>query len=86
MKSIIQNLQELDTSKLRQDALHIAEQGFQALAVEAVFDRELRVSGSQLRIHHQEFDLDAYERIFVIGAGKGLRKLQLQLSESLVDV
>lgn len=85
MKRIITNYAALATNPARRHALQIAERGYQSIAISPVFARELRLTGSHLSVHEHTFDLDKYEHIYVIGAGKGSSQAAAVIESKLGD-
>lgn len=85
MNKLIQNFDTVDITPLRHDALQIAEQGYQALDIEKVFERQLRLKGSVLTIHDQTYDLNDFGNIYVIGAGKGAAQAATAIEKKLGD-
>ncbi|OHA85122.1 MAG: hypothetical protein A2408_02705 [Candidatus Yonathbacteria bacterium RIFOXYC1_FULL_52_10] len=67
---IIQNRDTLATTPLREDALAILEAGYRALDTETVIRETVQISDSTLHVGEHSYNLDDYERIFLIGIGK----------------
>jgi len=67
----IKNFDELAQSKGRRDLLEIIEAGYEAIDNASVVRKSIRVIGTTLHIEGKEFNLDEYDRISVIGFGKG---------------
>lgn len=70
MNPIIKNYKQLATSKLRTDALAIAEAGLASLDTPAVLREAMRVEGNTLYVQDRVFDIELYKNIYVIGFGK----------------
>jgi glycerate 2-kinase len=85
MKRIITNYAALATNPARRHALKIAERGYQSIAIGPVFARELQLTGSHLSVHEHTFNLDKYEHIYVIGAGKGSSQAAAAIESKLSD-
>jgi glycerate 2-kinase len=68
---VIRNIPQLSTTKLRADALAIAEAGYQAINLERVFTDRLHLQSDVLTVGGHSFNLSKYERIYVVGVGKG---------------
>lgn len=70
MNRIIKNYDELAISKLRHDALTIAESGLQAIDTALVLKNSIKIVGNCLQVKGQVFDLTKYKHIYIIGFGK----------------
>ncbi len=68
---IIKNLERLAKTPLRRDALEIAEAGYNAIAIESIFERNISFQDEVLTIAGQTFDLHDYKNVYVVGVGKG---------------
>jgi glycerate 2-kinase len=68
---VIKNFKQLAKTPLREDALTIAEAGYDAIDIEQVFKRTLRVAGNVLTVQGHSYDLKKYKHIYVVGVGKG---------------
>ncbi len=69
-KHIIQNYQELATTKQRRDALAILETGYKAVDTGEAVRRSVKLKGSVLTIQNRRYDLDKYKRVVLVGIGK----------------
>lgn len=67
---IITNRSELATTPLHDDALTILEAGYAAIDTEAVIRNTVAYDGHTLRVGERVYQLDDYERVFLIGIGK----------------
>lgn len=71
MKShLVRNYRTLATSKLRAGALDIFEAGLAAVSTETAIRRHIAVNANKLRVGKKVYDLENFEKIFVIGCGK----------------
>ena len=70
MSQIIKNFAALATSQQRRDALTIVEAGLQAIDTSAVLKNAISLKEDKLTIQGRQFDLEAYEHIYIIGFGK----------------
>lgn len=68
---LIKNFDSLATSDLRKKALALVEAGLEAIQPQAVLNDHVTLTGSTLVIRGRLFDLQNYERIFLVGFGKG---------------
>ncbi|MEI7818765.1 MAG: DUF4147 domain-containing protein, partial [bacterium] len=68
---IIKNFERLAKTPLRRDALAIIEAGYEAIAIEPLFQNQMAIEGDILTVHGQSFDLSTYHNIYVVGVGKG---------------
>lgn len=70
MTKIVKNYRNIATTKLRQDALNIFEQGMTAVKTETALRRHLAVNGTKLKVGSKIYDLENFEKVFVVGCGK----------------
>jgi len=68
---IISNFKNLARNPLRKKALSIAEAGYEAIDIEKVIGKEIKLDKKTLSIKGQKLDLDGFSKIFLIGIGKG---------------
>ena len=75
MSSVILNKKQLIKSSLRKDALNIIESAYKAIDIEKLTKRRFKVKGNYLEVCDlackEKVHLNDFERIFVIGFGKG---------------
>lgn len=69
--SYIKNFATLATSPQRKIVLELIESAFAAIAPENVLQKNLQLTGSELHVQDKLYNLSDYQRIFVIGFGKG---------------
>lgn len=68
---IIKNFDQLSSTQSRKVVLELIEKAFDAIAPRKIMENHFRVTTSQLFILDNEYDLSHYERVFVVGLGKG---------------
>lgn len=68
---VIKNFDALATTKLRHDALEIAEAGYEAIDLKTMFARQLDLRGEHLVVGSQRYDLSKYRHVYIVGVGKG---------------
>ncbi len=82
----IQNVEALATNELREDALRIAEVGFEAINTEKVVRDKVQVVNNELRIGDKTYNI-AGRNIYFVGVGKcaiaGGRAIEEILGDSL---
>ena len=67
----IKNYKEIATNTHRKDALEFINAAFNAIQPQAVLKEQVSLEGNVLHIQQQSFKLNDYERVFMIGFGKG---------------
>lgn len=80
---IIKNFATLATSPSRRTALKILEAGLMAIQPNEVLAETLSREGEVLKIKNKKLLLSKYERIFLIGFGKGSAEIALKLEEQM---
>lgn len=72
---IIINSKQLDKSSLRRDALRVIESAYDAIDIQKLTARRFKVSGQHLEVSDlaskEKIHLAKYDRIYVVGFGKG---------------
>lgn len=81
--SVVKNYLKLASSDKRKIALKILEAGLLAIQPEQFLKEYLSREGEILRINQQKLRLSKYERVFLIGFGKGSSEIALRLEEQL---
>lgn len=85
----IKNFEALSKTPERKVILDLVETAFNSIQPDKVFRRSIQRQGNILKIVDQEFDLNSYERIFLLGFGKGSagnsKRLEELLSEKLTE-
>jgi glycerate 2-kinase len=79
----VANQENLD--RLREDAVGIFQAALRAVDPIRVIESQLHLQNSHLVVQDRSFDLDAFERIFVIGAGKASGSMALAVENLLGD-
>lgn len=70
MKRYIKNFDELAVTKERTDMLTIMESAYEAIDTKVIINQNLRLNGNILTIKDNNFNLDAFDHIYLIGFGK----------------
>ncbi len=81
----IKNFNKLATTPQRKIVLEIMEEALSSIQTENVLDREVNVSDGKLIIKDKNFDLSNFDRVFLIGFGKGSAKNSKFIEEKLGD-
>lgn len=69
--NLIKNFNELAKTPERKIVLKIIEEGLRSIQPEEVFRTKIYRHGNILTIAEKEFDLNQFERVFILGFGKG---------------
>ena len=85
MPHLIKNYDALATSPQRKVALEIVETGFQSIQPSHVMDKHFNLSENTLTILEKSFDLSQYERISLVGFGKGSSGICKYIEQKLGD-
>jgi len=80
---IIKNYNALKKTKERGIALKILEKGITSVLPENVIRNNVKLEGSVLKIKDQEFKLEDYDHIFVIGGGKASYQMATSINKIL---
>ena len=70
----IKNYEKLNTSPQRKVVLDLAEAAFDAIEPKNVFKNHFEVNGKTLTVLRKKIDLEGFDRIFLLGFGKGSAK------------
>lgn len=70
MKRYIQNFDELAVTKERTDILTIIESAYEAIDTTTIIDQNLKLVDNILTIKNHNFNLNDFERIYLLGFGK----------------
>jgi hydroxypyruvate reductase len=81
----LKNLMNLNTEKLRRDAMTIFRAGLQAVDANAAVQRFVQRDRAALKVAEKNYDLKSYERILVVGAGKASAAMAQALEQILDD-
>ncbi len=79
----IKNFDNLATTPQRKIVLDLVEEALSSIQTENVLNREINVSNGKLIIKDKTFDLSNFDRIFLIGFGKGSAKNSKFIEEKL---
>lgn len=82
----IKNYDSLATNDKRKIVLELVETAFASVAPHEVFKNDFSFENKILKIKDQTFDLNNYERVFLVGFGKGSAGNAKILEEKLGDV
>lgn len=81
----IKNFDQLSTTPQRKIVLTLIEEALSSIQSENVINREVKVEGNNLTIMDKSFDLSSFNRVFLIGFGKGSAKNSRLIEEKLGD-
>ncbi len=79
----IKNYTELASTDLRKDTLDIIEAGYSAIDTSAVIKNKIKLSGAVLTIQGNSYDLNNYNKVYIIGAGKVACQAAIELENIL---
>lgn len=82
---VIKNYDSLATNENRKTALDLIESAFASITPDEVFKANFSFSDNILKLTDQSFNLDEYERIFLVGFGKGSALMCKILEDKLGD-
>ena len=83
--TILKETEELNTSKLRQDARQIFDSGLKAVDPKVAIHKYLKHESECLRVGEQTYQLSDFSNIFVVGAGKAGAPMAAAIEEILGD-
>ena len=75
---LIKNYLTLTKTKQRKALLDILETGLDAIQPKNVLEKTFVREGNALNIKEQRLNLDSYERVFLIGFGKGSAQINFR--------
>ncbi len=81
----IKNFDELALTPERKVILELVETAFASIQPKEVFDRNIHRQGNTLTIADKEFNLDNFERVFILGFGKGSSGNSKLLEDLIID-
>lgn len=81
----IKNFRELARTSERKIVLELVEEGLRSIQPEEVFKANVHRHRNVLTIGDQEFDLDGFERVFILGFGKGSAGNSKLLERLIID-
>ncbi|PIP87216.1 hypothetical protein COW81_01445 [Candidatus Campbellbacteria bacterium CG22_combo_CG10-13_8_21_14_all_36_13] len=70
MSKYIKNFKELASTEARKNALEIVSAGYESIDTENVIKKQVWIEQEILHIDGQKFDLNKYEKIYILGCGK----------------
>ena len=82
---MIRNREALATSRARRVALACVERGIAAARPERVVGERLAVDGDRLTVGGEAYDLSAYDRVLVLGAGNAAGRVAVAVENALGD-
>ncbi len=82
---LIGNFKDLSTSPQRETILKIIESGLESIQPRKALETNFILNGSKLKISNQEFDLKKFNRVFLIGFGKGSAGISKIIENTLKD-
>lgn len=68
--NLIKNYRSLAVNKERKAVLNILQCGLDAVKTDRALKNKISIAGNKVKISGKDYDLDNYEKIFVIGFGK----------------
>src|SRR3989344_4912582 len=68
---LIKNFRELASTPERKIVLELVEAALESIQPEEIFKQNIQRHGNILTIVDQEFDLSKFDRVFILGFGKG---------------
>lgn len=81
----IKNFDQLASTPQKKVVLELIETALESIQSENVINREIKVEGNNLTIMDKTFDLANFDRIFLIGFGKGSAKNSKLIEDKLGD-
>jgi glycerate 2-kinase len=82
---IIQNFKSLATTPKREIVLKVIEAGLSSIQPQKILKTEFILNGSDLQVQDKHFDLKNFNRVFLIGFGKGSGGISKIIEDSLKD-
>src|SRR5260221_14167120 len=79
----IKNYQELAITNERKIVLDLIEAGIYSIQPQKVLDDNFSLKNLELKIKDKKFNLKDYEKVFLIGFGKGSARISYFLEEKL---
>lgn len=80
---IIKNYDELNVSPERKILVDLIEAGLNSIQPEEVFSKNIKLNDNILQIKDEQYNLDDYSNIYILGFGKGSAKNSKLLEELL---
>lgn len=82
---VIKNFSSLATSQNRQIVLQLVEAAFSAIMPKTIMENNFLLIGSELKIQEKTYDISRFNRIFLIGFGKGSSGICKYIETTLGD-
>ncbi len=80
---LVKNSEKLGVSELRKIALALIESGLSAIQPDSIMSSSFQLHDEKLVIKDKEYDLEKYERVFLVGIGKGSAYYASRIEEIL---
>lgn len=80
---IVKNFEALATTPQRKTILELINTALESIQPSHVIDHNLKIEGNTLTIVNRKFDLEAFNRIFLIGFGKGSAAISRIIEQKL---
>lgn len=81
----LKNFDQLAKTPQRKIVLELVESALESIQPENVMSKNFVIEGNSLKIVHQDFDLSSFNRIVLIGFGKGSAGISKIIEEKLGD-
>ena len=81
--NLIKNYSTIATSERRKTALRILEAGLEAIQPEKVLHEKIHLEDGVLRVANKRIKLSKFERVFLIGFGKGSAEVSSSIESQL---
>ncbi|MEK7186210.1 MAG: DUF4147 domain-containing protein [Patescibacteria group bacterium] len=82
----IKNFDQLATTPQRKIVLQLIEEAYSSIQSENVINNSIQIDRNILKIKEQTFDLSSFNRILLIGFGKGSARISKLIEEKLGDL
>ncbi len=79
----IQNFDQLTTNENRKIVLELIESAFAAIQPKVVFENHFSIKENILKIQDKTFDLNSFEKVTIVGFGKGSAEMCRIIEEAL---
>ncbi|MCG2718105.1 MAG: DUF4147 domain-containing protein, partial [Nanoarchaeota archaeon] len=81
----IKNLKDIGKTEDRKIAISIIEKGIESVLPENVINNNVKLESGILKIQDKEFNLEDYNKIFIIGFGKASYQMAESINNLLGD-
>jgi len=82
---VIKNFKSLSTTPNREIVLKVIEAGFSSIQPQKILKSAFILNGFELQIQNERFDLKKFDRVFLIGFGKGSAGISKIIENTLQD-